>query len=210
MKIREEKIKIRGSLREKTRWSIHTYLNAKSRIVDVGGYLGVDAAKYIRLANPYYTILEPVAAYYEKLKEKFSNNSKVTIYNFGLGKVNKNIKIGVIKGAATSLFSKRRKSSKQQTLVIRDAVKFFTRLNVQRTRVDLLAINCEGCEYELLEVLIASSLVRYFKHVQFQFHLDLPGIAHQECRYCQIMGLLRRTHKPMFQFSYDWQAWELK
>ena len=197
---------------ENARWTQHTYLNANSRIVEVGGFVGVDAAKFILLANPYYLVLEPVPEYYKILEKKFSTNPKVTLFKFGLGKINKTIKIGVVSGDATSLFEKNETSKRgqNQTLIIRDATEFFTSLDVQRKPVDLLMINCEGCEYELLEVLIASSLIQYFKHVQFQFHLDLPGIAHQECRYCQIMSLLRRTHKPMFQFSYTWQAWQLK
>ncbi|XP_041364290.1 uncharacterized protein LOC121379705 [Gigantopelta aegis] len=195
------------------KWTKHSYLRADSRIVEVGGYTGVDAGRYINLANSYFTVLEPVPEYFNVLKKKFSSNPKVTIYNFGLGKENRNLTFDRIAGDATSLFmnnpNSQTKDAKKETVIIRDAKEFFNSLGVQQKPLDLLTINCEGCEYELLELIIAEELAQYFKHIQFQFHVDLPGIVQQECRYCQIMNLLNRTHSPMFQFSYTWQAWQL-
>ncbi|XP_041364815.1 uncharacterized protein LOC121380110 [Gigantopelta aegis] len=212
--IREEQRRVNYGKMESDRWTKHSYLRAESRIVDVGGFKGVDAEKFIHMANSFYIVLEPVPEYYKILEKQFSKNPKVTLYKFGLGKENKTLQFDVLSGDATSLFSSKRISSKggeTQTLNIRQAKEFFTSsLNVQEKPIDLLTINCEGCEYELLELVIAEELAQYFKHIQFQFHVDLPGIVQQECRYCQIMNLLNRTHSPMFQFSYTWQAWQLK
>ncbi|XP_046367479.2 uncharacterized protein LOC124142831 isoform X3 [Haliotis rufescens] len=189
----------------------HSYLTADSRVLEVGGYTGVDAAKLIKKYNPHYLALEPVPRYYTILEQRYNNNPKYKLFKFGLGKENKTLLLN-IDNDATSLFRAKHASNKtkEEVAYIHEIKGFFKSVDVYTNPIDLITINCEGCEYELLELLISSEIVTYLKNIQFQFHLDLPGIANQECRYCQIMTLLSRTHRPTFQYSYIWQSWRLK
>ncbi|KAK6194693.1 hypothetical protein SNE40_000279 [Patella caerulea] len=183
-----------------------------SVMIEVGGYKGVDAERLISHGmHPKYIALEPVPMFYKLLLEKFKSDKQFLILNFGLGRNDRTLTIP-IQTDATSLFrqNKINKGTATTDITIRKATTFFDEVKVKDKNVDLLHINCEGCEFELLEDLIATGYIRYFNHVQFQFHMHLPYIEKEACRYCQIMKLLGRTHKPMFQYRHTWQAWEIK
>ncbi|XP_046550960.1 uncharacterized protein LOC124260717 isoform X1 [Haliotis rubra] len=189
----------------------HSYLTTNSRVLEVGGYTGVDADKLIKRYNPYYLALEPVPRYYKILEKRFKDNPKYKLFKFGLGRENKTLFLN-IDSDATSLFRAKQASSKTKTeeAHIHEITGFFKHIGMSANPIDLITINCEGCEFELLELITASEIVKYLKNIQFQFHLDLPGITNQEARYCGIMTLLSRTHRPTFQYSYIWQSWRLK
>ncbi|XP_050394601.2 uncharacterized protein LOC126812307 isoform X2 [Patella vulgata] len=183
-----------------------------SVMIEVGGYKGVDAERLISKGmHPKYIALEPVPMFYELLQKKFQSDKQFLILNFGLGRNDRTLTIP-IQTDATSLFRQNKISMGTATtnITIRKATTFFDEIKVKDKNVDLLHINCEGCEFELLEDLISTGYIRYFNHVQFQFHMHLPYIEKEACRYCQIMKLLGRTHKPMFQYRHTWQAWEIK
>ena len=54
-------------------------------LVDVGGYRG-DATGYARkLFNCICYVYEPYPEFYERCRERFKDDSKVTVFNYGLG-----------------------------------------------------------------------------------------------------------------------------
>ncbi|XP_046370418.2 uncharacterized protein LOC124144856 [Haliotis rufescens] len=189
----------------------HSYLTTDSRVLEVGGYTGQDAAKLIKKYNPHYLALEPVPRYYTILERRYKSNPKYKLFKFGLGKKDKTLLLN-IDSDATSLFRAKHASNKtkKEVAYIHEIKGFFEHIGVYTNPIDLVTINCEGCEYELLELMISSEIVKYLKNIQFQFHLDLPGIASEKCRYCQITTLLSRTHRRTFQYSYTWQSWKRK
>ncbi|ESO82458.1 hypothetical protein LOTGIDRAFT_236957 [Lottia gigantea] len=206
-----EKSNINSGKMEHQRVMIHKpYLTRNdSLMIEIGGYKGVDVdrlrSKGIR---PKYIMLEPVPLFFDLLVKKFKKDDKITVLNFGLGCEDKILTIP-IQTDATSLFRQEiQKGTETTEIKIRKSIDFFDEVGVTKKNVDLLHINCEGCEFELLEDLISTGYIKYFNHIQFQFHMHLPQIHKEECRYCQIMQLLRRTHTPMFQYRHTWQAWK--
>ncbi len=75
------------------------------------------------------------------------------------------------------------------------------------TAIDLMKINIEGAEYDLLEYLIASGLVRRIRRFQIQFH---DFVLDAEARMLAIQEQLASTHRVTYQFPFIWENWVSK
>lgn len=187
----------------------HTYLNENSLMMEVGGNWGWDAGNFTKLYNPRYIIMEPLQPYVDILEKKFENKRNINVYNLGLGAKNESImvKIEGNNACATSKFSGK---GGNVPIFIVDATSFMTSLGVGTFDVDLLTMNCEGCEYEALENLLSSNIIERFKNVQWATHSLLDGMRDPIGRYCRITALLSRTHRPTYQYKFNWESWRRK
>jgi FkbM family methyltransferase len=59
-------------------------LNENSIVVDLGAFHGVWASQIIEKYNPNVFLFEPVKEFYDYLVDKFQNNPKVKIFNYGI------------------------------------------------------------------------------------------------------------------------------
>lgn len=190
----------------------HKYLvPGESIMVEVGGNVGEDAQVFLDMYKPkYYVMLEPLKLLYRRLQQRFKNYSNVYTYNVGLGAKYDRfmIKMEGNDGDATSPFF----GSGQGTcsLKIVNATDFFTKLAVGNYQIDLMTINCEGCEYDLLETLLSTDLIYQFRHIQFGTHPTLKNLRDPVRRYCKIQEWLRRSHKLTYQYKFQWETWKLK
>ncbi|KAL3885241.1 hypothetical protein ACJMK2_025329 [Sinanodonta woodiana] len=192
---------------EHIRTTHHTYLTNKDAVmIEIGGNRGDDATEFVKLYNPRYIILEPLEEYFNILKEKFKNNSRVTVVNVGLG-IKNEVAMVNIEGFHADATSKFLGSNGKTPLYIANATKFLMNLGVGLFHVDLLTSNCEGCEYEVLETILSTNLINYIKNFQFATHSTLKGLEDPLGRYCKIQELLRRTHKPTYQYRLIWESW---
>ncbi|KAK3609952.1 hypothetical protein CHS0354_011783 [Potamilus streckersoni] len=192
---------------EHVRRTHHTYLkNENAVLIEAGGNKGNDAYEFVKLYNPRYIILEPLEEYTNILKEKFKNNSRVTVVNVGLGIKNEVVMVNIEgnNACATSKFSG---ANGKTPLYITNATEFLMKLGVGLFNVDLLTMNCEGCEFEALETILSTNLINYIKNIQFATHSTLKGLENPLGRYCKIQELLRRTHKPTYQYRFIWESW---
>lgn len=191
----------------------HKYLTSESVIIEVGGNKGDSASAMIDLYRPYvYIILEPVKLVFRKLKERFNKTKNVVLYNFGLGALNGIFYVN-IEGQDGELTSLYKRSSLKGTcsLKIVNATSFFLLLGVGCFEVDLLVLNCEGCELDVLESVLSSNLINYFRHIQFVIsHSTLEYVSDPVERYCKIQQFLLRTHRPIYQFRYVTETWRRK
>lgn len=190
----------------------HKYLTSESIIIEVGGNNGDDASAMIEMYRPYkYIVLEPMKLLFIKLKERLKGNKNVMLYNFGLGALNGifHVNIPGNQGAGASLF---KTSSLKGTcsLEVVNATSFFLLLGVGCFEVDLLTINCEGCEFDVLETILTSNLINYFRHIQYATHSTLESVADPVERYCKIQEKLARTHRLAYQFRFVWETWQRK
>ena len=179
-----------------------SYLTPDSVVIEIGGNRGHDTNKMVKSFNPFIITLEPIETMANGLKELFKDNKKVTVLNFGLGKITKEEFINV-KGEASSMFTQ---NSGNSSLIVANTTQFLLRIGAVNFDFDLLLINCEGCEFELLEAALSSGLISKFKNIQFQTH-NVIGICDQYNRYCQIEALLNRTHSPTYRYRYVWEHW---
>lgn len=189
----------------------HRYLTSKSLVIDIGGNKGEDADAMIQAYHPgIYVILEPINSLFTLLVEKFKSNENVILYNFGLAARDSKFYVNVLGhgGDATSVFQGN-KGGKCELNVF-NTTDFMYRLGVPCLDIDLITINCEGCEFEILETLISSGLISKFRHVQFATHPLLSQLEKPVERYCEIQERLARTHVIDYQFKFCWETWKRK
>lgn len=174
-------------------------LNPKSIVVDIGGYKGFFSDEIISLYDPTMYILEPVQEYFLILKNKYSKNKKVKIFNFGLSDKNTTRDI-YLSGDGTSLVKEGNKSEKIKLV---DTATFFKKIGF----VDLVSINIEGSEYEVLNKLVSTTLIKNIKYLQVQFHKFIPNSTMVRNR---IVKLILKTHKVRYSYPFVWESFELK
>jgi FkbM family methyltransferase len=174
-------------------------LNKNSLIVDVGGYKGHFSDKIISLYDPKIIIFEPVREFNKILKNRYKNNSKVSIRNYGLSDKSSFQDI-FISGDGTSLIKKSDKISKIKTQDVADFVK-------KHKFIDLMSINIEGAEYQLLNRLIETNLLKNIKFLQVQFHDFVPNS--KALRKDTLKNILK-THKVRYSYPFVWESFEIR
>ena len=209
--------------RDERFWSVqhvrHTafakLLNSSSLIVEVGGNIGYDTDRFITLYNASIITFEPLIPTWKGLKERFKSNPKVDVRPYALGKRAKNLSIELRgnENDGTSIFRKLSPGSKTKIEQIQVISIIETIENIRKTRtengiIDMISINCEGCEFEIIPALIASNMLQYFRIVQFSTHTGL--IVETSCIYCQIQQALERTHRSIYHYRLLWEAWTVR
>ena len=181
------------------RYSYHTYLTQNSLVVEVGGYTGVDIKKMRQLYGPFRTLLfEPV--FHDEARLNLEGLD-VVVYPYGLGATTRSTAFG-IDGDAT-------KPTKEGKLAeIRRFGDVITELDI--TTVDLLQINCEGCEWEVLESVLKVEQRHIFHHIQVQFHASADWVENRLERYATIQDRLTETHELLYDQPWIWQLWRSK
>jgi len=190
------------------RHSYHKYLNSESIIVDVGGNVGDDAASFIDSYQPkVYVLLEPLKYLHRKLLRRFKDNRNVIVYNMGLGFKYEKFWLNIEgnHGDATSAFSKGEDGT--CSLKIVNSTKFFVQLGLACFHIDLLTINCEGCEFAVVENLISTNQIMFIKHLQFATHTKIDRIKNPVFRYCRLQQMLKMTHTLGYQYKFIWETW---
>ena len=95
-------------------------------------------------------------------------------------------------------------------LQIRDASKILKRIIEDHKgsgEIDLFHVNCEGCEWEMLENIIKNGLHKKMKKIQFGTHY-FPQISDISYRYCNIIEQLEKTHSLVFGVPFSWERWQ--
>jgi hypothetical protein len=128
------------------------------------------------------------------------------VLNLGLGAKNEvvMVKIEGHNACATSKFSTARGET---PLYVTNATEFLLKIGVGLFNIDLFTMNCEGCEFEVLETLLSTNLVNHLRNIQFATHSRISGLEKPIQRYCRIQQLLYRTHRPTYQYKLIWESW---
>ena len=73
--------------------------------------------------------------------------------------------------------------------------------------IDLLHVNCEGCEWEMFDNLIETKVLESIKSIQFSAHYfsQVPNLL---SRYCKLKKTLAMTHKMVYGQSFGWERWD--
>ena len=185
---------------DKTRYSFHTYLSPNSLVIEVGGYTGVDIKKMTELHGPFKTLLfEPI---FHGEARKNLEGLDVEVYPYGLGGSTRIATFGVQGDATKPLKDGGEVAQIRQFSVVIEELYI--------SRIDLLQINCEGCEWEVLESLLNDKQTHIFQHIQVQFHPSADWVEDQLVRYAAIQDRLTRTHELLYDQPWIWQLWQLK
>jgi FkbM family methyltransferase len=175
-------------------------------IFDCGGHNGDWTFKMFNMyrdQNPRIYVFEIVGSFILHLRKRFYNNQDVQILDFGLGDADKEITFSV-SSIATSIFSNPAGSALESGK-IRDVVEFLEENSIER--IDLLKMNIEGGEYDLLDRLVTSGVVKSCRNIQIQFHNygEWSKLKRDELK-----EELRRTHVCTYDFEWTFENWQLK
>lgn len=174
-------------------------LNSNSTVVDIGGYKGFFSDKIISLYDPSIFILEPVNKYFRLLKNKYKDNKKVKVYNFGLSDRDSYRNI-YLSGDRTSLI---KKSDASESVRLVDCLTFLKKFK----SVDLISLNIEGEEYKVLERLIEGGFIKRIKFLQVQFHEFVPAAKAKRSR---IIKKILKSHTVRYSYPFVWESFEKK
>ena len=190
-------------------------------IMDVGGNVNArDSRKFRQMfSDAELHIYEPVPAYFGLLHDAWLLDTKAHTHNFGLGGKPAVIVFDTdaLKGEATFIMGGRTNGPDGQekeidtiTMEVKDGAQEVARLltSLDRSHVDVLHVNCEGCEWDFFERLLETDTLRQIKYIQMSFHnYGERGIGNLLPRYCMIREGLLRTHKKVVAFPFGWERW---
>lgn len=174
-------------------------LDQDSVVFDMGGYEGQWAADIFIKYHPFVYVFEPHPGFASAIRRRFSSNEKVRIFEYGLSNNDKEIELGVL-ADSSSLF---KKGSESIVVKLRSASDFISEFQIPR--IDLMKINIEGGEYDLLEHLIETGLVKNITNIQVQFHDFVPNARGRMNR---IQEFLSKTHVLTYQYEFVWENWK--
>ena len=173
-------------------------LNKNSLVVDLGGYQGQWASDIFSRYLCNVLVFEPVSEFAKQIKTRFSKNSEIKVFQYGLGGSTRDVSISLC-GTGSSVF---RNSTEKENVTIVDVYDWFSSNRIEA--IDLMKINIEGGEYELLERMIETGLISEIGDLQIQFH----NIAlDSENRMLAIQGALEKTHGLTYQYKFVWENW---
>lgn len=173
-------------------------LTPTSLVLDVGGYEGQWASDIFSRYRCKIFVFEPVKEFAERIELRFRSNPNIEILQYGLGGATRGEEISVSKDGS-SVF---RDSDNKQEIQIVDVADWIEHQYINE--IDLMKINIEGGEYELLDRLIETNLVRIIRNIQVQFHeID----AESGIRMRKIQERLEETHYPTYQYRFVWENW---
>jgi FkbM family methyltransferase len=177
----------------------YTYPLTKDSIAyDMGGYEGEWADKINKKYGCTVEVFEPVGKFADNLRKLFAGRDKIHVYDFGLGGSDHTEKIN-LDLASSSAF---KKGGKTETIHIKRARDFINKQKSQK--IDLIKINIEGGEYELLDDLIKSGLIKNITDLQLQFHNFVPKAVQKRA---DLQERLNKTHYLTFCYPWIWENW---
>ena len=176
-------------------------LNARSVVYDMGGYKGEWTRQIYKKYSCYVEVFEPVQKFAKDLEKQFKGIQKVQVHQFGLGGSNHTEEIS-LDLASSSTFKKGKQAEK---ISIIKASEFLAKQN--RKIIDLMKINIEGGEYDLLNHLVQTGLIKNIKNLQIQFHIFVPNGRKERLK---LQEKLSKTHELTYNYPFIWENWRLK
>lgn len=175
-------------------------LEPDSVFFDVGGFKGDYTFNILQEYDCKAYIFEPHPVFFEDIKERFIDNNKVKVFNYGIG--GKTEKVYLSDDSASSKVSNEKTGL---SIVIKDIFEVIDELQIKT--IDLLKLNIEGSEYELIERLIETKEIDKVQKMKVQFH---ENILNPEYRREEIRNKLKNTHKEIWSYYFVWERWDRK
>lgn len=172
-------------------------LNAKSYVIDLGGYRGDWTAKIHSKFGCRVDVYEPVWKFYDFCRIRFEDVPEIKVFNSGVGKRNGIGQITLLADGSSAF----KEGAEVEIVRIKDIYQ------IVKDKVDLLKINVEGAEYDILERLIETGKIMKVENIQVQFH---PWGEDYLERYKTIQLMLGETHKITYNFPFVWENWRIK
>jgi FkbM family methyltransferase len=178
-------------------------LSEASFILDLGGYEGQWASDLFSRFKSRIVVFEPVRSFSERIKKRFDKNDSIEVIQYGLGASSRHETIS-LDADGSSVFKTSAKSNSEDIKIV-DVKDWMEDRAIEE--IDLIKINIEGGEYELLNRLIETGLIKRMKNIQVQFHrISNSSLLEMQ----QIQKELSKTHTPTYQYEFVWENWTQK
>ena len=174
-------------------------LNENSVVLDLGGFHGEWANKIWHKYNCFIYVFEPIPNLYEYINERFKDNEKIKVFNFGISDVDKTIGI-TLNNDGSSFYLE---GQDKVECSVKSVYKFFVENNIKK--VDLMKINIEGDEYPVMKSLLDTGLIDRIDNIQVQFHDFIPNCV--ELRK-SIHERISKTHELTYNYEFVWENWK--
>ena len=175
-------------------------LPSGANILDVGGYNGDFAARFIELCNANVTVFEPAPIFASKINSRFAGDKRVRVHEAGLSDKDETVDF-YVNADASSVFDS--PGGRKVRVALWDAEKFLGQCETDEWH--LAKLNIEGGEYALLKRLIDTGRIEKIRYLQVQFHLNVPDAREQ---YEKLAKRLHQTHKLQWRYPFVWESWE--
>ena len=185
--------------------------SVKNRVVvDIGANDGRDASTYLSRGAKSLILLEPMMENVKKLRNKFGSNHNVKIIHTGVGSHYRESFIVSRGNSGEASYEQTKESSDSQKIQVRDIVEIFSQTLKSDDKV-FLAINCEGCEYEVLERLAnyengAYLLNGTIRQINMAAHGADRNPLEKIKSYCSVLNILQ-TYWSQTYCSGPWIGW---
>ncbi len=179
-------------------------LDANAIVFDLGGYEGQWSSDIFGRFACAIHIFEPVSEFADRIAARFAANPKIRLHRVGLAARGGTATL-TLAADASSLHAPAAAGAPRRPITLVAAADFCRDQRIET--VDLMKINIEGGEYDLLEHLIDSGLIRRIRQLQIQFHDFVPDAAR---RMEAIQARLATTHAPTWQYRFVWENWRLR
>lgn len=140
------------------------------------------------------------------------NDWDVSVHKYGLGASNRIVELLESEVLGQSTFGMKGSENVEEEEIIElpirktaDVIKNIT--SNTPGNIDLLHVNCEGCEWEMLENIIKENLHHQIRIIQFSSHF-FPQVEGITSRYCKIQEKLRESHEMVYGQSWGWERWD--
>ncbi len=177
-------------------------LDSSSLVIDAGGYGGDWTAEIVTRYGCRALVFEPIPAFVETLRKRFGANNRVEIRGVGLAGTSGRANFSMLAEGTSFLRSASPGTAIVQAELV-DVRDVFTSLAA--TRVDCMALNIEGAEYDVLARMSACDLLASVRSFVIQFH-DVGNDS--QGRRGQARAALTRTHRLVYDFPFVWERWD--
>ena len=182
--------------------STFSHLSEKSIVFDLGGYEGQWTSDIYSRYNCNIFVFEPVSAYANLIKDRFIQNSKIHVFDYGLASSAQKVPISVDE-FASSIINSKIKSKNTEIIELIDFKEFMVQHQIDS--IDLIKINIEGAEYDLLEYLLNKNIINNIQILLIQFH-NFSKDAHIKMK--RIQERMAVTHHQVYDYPFVWNCWQ--
>eukprot|EP00746_Dinoflagellata_sp_MGD_P163563 gnl/MRDRNA2_/MRDRNA2_91675_c0_seq1.p1 gnl/MRDRNA2_/MRDRNA2_91675_c0~~gnl/MRDRNA2_/MRDRNA2_91675_c0_seq1.p1 ORF type:complete len:283 (-),score=43.88 gnl/MRDRNA2_/MRDRNA2_91675_c0_seq1:22-870(-) len=181
-------------------------------IVDIGGNTGEDVKGFLyHYPDAQIFTFEPIPQFYNYLKNYFAGYANVRIYNYGVSDRDQEAIFNVDGPASSGLNSTG--NGNRVYVKLRDINAVLSEVRQETKGVlDVVSINCEGCEYTALERMmgtgwLGSTQQKSVPFVQVSWHI-VDGVDNRLQRRCAIEHALEKKYEPVYHSYFGWSGWK--
>jgi len=180
---------------------------------------GEDGLEFHRRFALQMHLFEPSPTYFQSLSTSLRGVPGFTLHNYGLGAKTQRTFLR-LSGTASRIVETSQEDT--EAVLIRSAAEALPEVLAQshRDSVELLHVNCEGCEYDVVQGLGDTGHLARISQVQLATHLvdyEGPSAGFHEAmslslqvsvkRYCEMHRTLSYTHERAWGLPWVWERW---